>query len=197
MEKEIRVEARLRNNRLYRAIFDVYPNVSVFCKSGGFQETTVGALLNLKKWPLIKRGEHKGEYLKICVKIANFFGYLPEVLFPLPLYSLKTVKVEKEFFFAELPGILQAQYLPEPETPRDILAQKQLKVAVEEALATLTPREELVLKKHFGIDGDEETFEEIGTEFGVCPQRINQIEKNAFRKLRHVSKSKKLKPFIG
>ena len=66
------------------------------------------------------------------------------------------------------------------------------------AVSTLTPREEKVLKLRFGIeDGRTRTLEEVGKEFNVTRERIRQIEAKALRKLRHPSRSKKLKDFLN
>ena len=196
MKKEIRVEARLRNNRLYHAIFDTYPSVAAFCKASGFQQTVVGKLLNLKMRPLVKRGKQKGEYRKICFDLAICFNVLPEFLFPLSLYSLKKVAAAKEFSFSELPGILQAQLLPESEAPDEILARKELEVVMSRALADLSPQEETVIRKSFGLEGrDEETLEEIGDEIGVSHERVRQIKEKSLRKLRHLEKDQDLKHY--
>ena len=73
-----------------------------------------------------------------------------------------------------------------------------LKEQLMEVLATLTPREEKVLKLRFGIeDGRTRTLEEVGKEFNVTRERIRQIEAKALRKLRHPSRSKKLKDFLN
>jgi RNA polymerase primary sigma factor len=73
-----------------------------------------------------------------------------------------------------------------------------LKEQLIEVLATLTPREEKVLKLRFGIDdGRTRTLEEVGREFHVTRERIRQIEAKALRKLRHPSRSKKLKDFLN
>ena len=66
-----------------------------------------------------------------------------------------------------------------------------------EVLDTLTPREEKVLQLRFGLDdGRARTLEEVGREFNVTRERIRQIEAKALRKLRHPSRSKKLKDFL-
>ena len=72
-----------------------------------------------------------------------------------------------------------------------------LKDQVEEVLSTLTPRERRVLQLRFGLeDGRSRTLEEVGREFGVTRERIRQIEAKALRKLRHPSRSKKLKDYL-
>ncbi len=73
-----------------------------------------------------------------------------------------------------------------------------LKEQLVDVLSTLTPREEKVLKLRFGIeDGRTRTLEEVGKEFNVTRERIRQIEAKALRKLRHPSRSKKLKDFLS
>lgn len=82
-------------------------------------------------------------------------------------------------------------------SPADSVASTDLKERVREILKTLTPREEKVLKMRFGIDvASEYTLEEVGKDFSVTRERIRQIEVKALRKLRHPSRSKKLKSFF-
>ena len=82
-----------------------------------------------------------------------------------------------------------------PDAEDDLVA-KELKSAVAEALTTLTPREERVLRMRFGIDTNTDlTLEEVGVEFRVTGNRIREIEAKAIRKLRHLSRSKKLVDF--
>ena len=75
---------------------------------------------------------------------------------------------------------------------------RPLKEQLTEVLSTLTPREEKVLRLRFGIeDGRTRTLEEVGKEFNVTRERIRQIEAKALRKLRHPSRSKRLKDFLN
>ena len=81
--------------------------------------------------------------------------------------------------------------------PADAASQVLLKEQLLQVLDTLTPREEKVLRMRFGlIDGRARTLEEVGKEFNVTRERIRQIEAKALRKLRHPSRSKKLKDFL-
>ena len=82
-------------------------------------------------------------------------------------------------------------------SPSDTVANNDLKERVREVLKSLAPREEKVLKMRFGIDvASEHTLEEVGKDFSVTRERIRQIEVKALRKLRHPSRSKKLKTFF-
>ena len=82
-------------------------------------------------------------------------------------------------------------------TPEDNAILSELKTVTTEALATLTPREERVLRKRFGIGlPTDYTLEEIGKGFSVTTERIRQIEAKALRKLKHPSRSRKLRSFL-
>ena len=82
-------------------------------------------------------------------------------------------------------------------SPVDAASFSLLREQLEEVLETLTPREKKVLRLRFGIeDGRARTLEEVGKTFGVTRERIRQIEAKALRKLRHPSRSKKLKDFL-
>ena len=82
--------------------------------------------------------------------------------------------------------------------PSDAVVASNLREITDEVLATLTPREEKVIKMRFGLGttGSEHTLEEVGQHFAVTRERIRQIEAKALRKLRHPSRSRKLKAFL-
>jgi RNA polymerase primary sigma factor len=82
-------------------------------------------------------------------------------------------------------------------SPAEAVINLNLKEQTEAVLKTLTPREEKVIKMRFGVgDGSEHTLEEVGQNFAVTRERIRQIEAKALRKLRHPSRSRKLKAFL-
>ncbi len=90
-------------------------------------------------------------------------------------------------------------FIPDDDAPAPAEAASHalMKEQLEEVLDTLTPREEKVLRLRFGLDdGHQRTLEEVGKEFNVTRERIRQIEAKALRKLRHPSRSKKLKDYL-
>lgn len=83
-------------------------------------------------------------------------------------------------------------------SPEDYATNEMLKDEISEVLLTLTEREERVIRLRFGLeDGKSRTLEEVGQMFGVTRERIRQIEAKALRKLRHPSRSRKLKDYMG
>ena len=93
-----------------------------------------------------------------------------------------------------------ADFIPDEDAsePAEAASFSLLKEQLMEVLGTLTPREEKVLRLRFGLeDGRTRTLEEVGKEFNVTRERIRQIEAKALRKLRHPSRSKKLRDFLN
>jgi len=91
-------------------------------------------------------------------------------------------------------------FIPDEDAsePAEAASYTLLKEQLSEVLSTLTPREEKVLRLRFGLeDGRTRTLEEVGKEFNVTRERIRQIEAKALRKLRHPSRSKRLKDFLN
>ena len=90
-------------------------------------------------------------------------------------------------------------FIPDEDAPApaDAASLIMLKEKLGEVLSTLTEREEKVLRLRFGLeDGRSRTLEEVGQQFDVTRERIRQIEAKALRKLRHPSRSKKVKDFL-
>ena len=108
--------------------------------------------------------------------------------------------VSLETPFGEAEDSHLGDFIPDEDAsePAEAASFTLLKEQLVEVLSTLTPREEKVLKLRFGIeDGRTRTLEEVGKEFNVTRERIRQIEAKALRKLRHPSRSKKLKDFLN
>ncbi len=125
--------------------------------------------------------------------------------------KLETSKVEEILKIAQEPVSLNTPIGEEEDShlgdfiqdedasqPAEITSYTLLREQLEEVLKSLTPREEQVLRMRFGlIDGKAHTLEEVGKEFDVTRERIRQIESKALRKLRHPSRSKKLRDFLN
>ena len=125
--------------------------------------------------------------------------------------SMPVDKVRESLKIAQEPGSLETpigeeedshlgDFIPDEDAsePSEAASFTLLKEQLVDVLSTLTPREEKVLKLRFGIeDGRTRTLEEVGKEFNVTRERIRQIEAKALRKLRHPSRSKKLKDFLN
>ena len=84
------------------------------------------------------------------------------------------------------------------ETPDSGLMNDSLRREVQRALSTLTQREADVISLYFGLNGEHSmTLEEIGEKFNLTRERVRQIKEKAIRRLRHTSRSKALKPYLG
>ncbi|HUF48651.1 MAG TPA: RNA polymerase sigma factor RpoD [Vicinamibacterales bacterium] len=116
----------------------------------------------------------------------------------------KVLKIAQEPISLETPiGEEEDSHLGDfiPDTnvisPSDAVININLKEQTDNVLKTLTPREERVIKMRFGVgEGSEHTLEEVGQSFAVTRERIRQIEAKALRKLRHPSRSRRLRPFL-
>jgi RNA polymerase primary sigma factor len=105
--------------------------------------------------------------------------------------SLETPIGEEED--SHLGDFIEDKFIP---SPPDTVININLREQIEEALKSLTEREAKVLKMRFGLgDGNEHTLEEVGQQFKVTRERIRQIEAKALRKLKHPSRSRRLKSF--
>ncbi|MEO8499668.1 MAG: sigma-70 domain-containing protein, partial [Vicinamibacteria bacterium] len=123
----------------------------------------------------------------------------------IPVYKVrKVMKIAQEPISLETPiGEEEDSHLGDfiedknAVSPVEAMIDVNLREQTEALLKTLTPREERVIKMRFGIgEGNEHTLEEVGQNFAVTRERIRQIEAKALRKLRHPSRSRKLKAFL-
>lgn len=196
---ELRIEARLRNNILWHAIFDVYPSVAEFCRIHKLSLAAVRAYLNLSSRPFKRIGAWWG-WMPTAKKIAEATGLTPTELFPFGLYEYtgptrmaREIPMER---YLPLSSLTREQRLLPPNQEPEII-NHEMSDAVGQMLATLTPREERVIRMRFGFDGYSRTLAEVADELAVTRERIRQIESKAFRKLRHPSRTKRIRSFIN
>lgn len=187
--KDLRLELRVKNNILWRAIHDRYSSVKDFCRRHpGISYATLCQLLRFQYSPFTKNGQYRG----IVHRLEEVLGKPAAVLLPMELYaqmlelgSRKTLEVSS---FTALPGAVRQEILtlpaPVEESPEAQAIGRELKEKIEEVLRKLTYRDREILKLHFGLgDGREMTFEEIAEIFQVSNQRVRQILAKTVRKL--------------
>lgn len=148
--------------------------------------------------------------LRVSRRLAQEYGREPNAKEIGARMDLPPTKVREIVKVAQLPVSLEAPIGEEEDShlgdfiedrnalpPVDAASKQLLKEQIEEVLTALTPREQRVLRLRFGLeDGRSRTLEEVGQEFNVTRERIRQIEAKALRKLRHPSRSDKLKSFL-
>ncbi len=130
-------------------------------------------------------------------EIAEAIGMTPEKVRDTMKYALEPVSLETPIGEEEDSHL--GDFIPDEDSPApsDAASYTLLKEQLNEVLHTLTPREEQVLKLRFGLlDGKTRTLEEVGMAFKITRERIRQIEAKALRKLRHPSRSRRLRDYL-
>lgn len=130
-------------------------------------------------------------------EIGAVIGMTPEKVRDTMKYALEPVSLETPIGEEEDSHL--GDFIPDEDSPEpsEAASYTLLKEQLEEVLHTLTHREEQVLKLRFGLlDGRTRTLEEVGKEFNITRERIRQIEAKALRKLRHPSRSKRLRDYL-
>jgi len=148
--------------------------------------------------------------LKISRRLSQEYGREPFSVEIAKEMEVSSDKVREIVKVSQLPISLESPIGEEEDNPLgnsiedrnalppvDAASKQMLKEQIEDVLGTLTPREQRVLQLRFGLeDGRSRTLEEVGREFDVTRERIRQIEAKALRKLRHPSRSRKLKDYL-
>ena len=111
--------------------------------------------------------------------------------------SGRHISVDAPFVEGEDNSLLDVLVNDDSPVADRTLINESLSTEVERALSTLTERERDIIKSFFGINTQEMTLEEIGEQFGLTRERVRQIKEKAIRRLRHSSRSKLLKTYLG
>jgi hypothetical protein len=203
-----RAEIKIKNNRVWHALVAVCPtftSVADAARKLGFRNAVLlGEALNMTKH-FRARGDYHGQppherpFGKSAELIASALHSTPEYLFDAELYWPGLVE-RNQVFQVNGDGFRQnilSRYGWQEIDPLVEVEQRELCARVDAALQTLTPREEKIIRKRYGIgdDYEEESVSDIANDFEVCGQRILQISAKALRKLRHPSRSKALRSF--
>jgi len=184
--KDIRVKIKLKNNLILERAEQLWGkgiSQSEIARRCGVRPTEIGNYLNFKQNPRCRMLRRKGDrsypddgWRITTWKLAKALVCLPEDLFPENLMKERPNKYEFSVDSKEM------GYLERVKTPEEIAGTKEI---INQALLTLTPREEKIIRMRFGIGEDGEySLSEIADDFGVSKERIRQLEYRAFYKMR-------------
>lgn len=200
--RDYRVVARIKNNHLWGAIRRVWPDIETQSEAAGRLGVTpglIGQWLNMVSLPVcayrdrlvgadettIEQHEEKHQcragWSTRAWTIAGVLRETPDYLFDPDLYGRRPHVVEVEL---DRPALAAGGFLALPLLPDEEIAHRERSEAVEKALASLTRRQEQVLRLRFGLDEAEMTLKEIGDSLHLTDSRVARIEATALRKLR-------------
>lgn len=179
MEQEARIEVRIRNNRLWKAIHSTHASVRAFCREYGLNESLVGRLLNLKT----HLRNRDGSFRRICLSLSETLKILPEDLFPDRLYELEAVEGVMETDTLMLTEAdREIALLPDPDDPFRAVVQTEVLKEVMRVLERLGARQRDIVVSHLGLEGGPSmTFVELAEKYGVSRSRVTQIFKDSCR----------------
>ena len=196
MEKEYRVEIKIRNNLILKFIeFKGYKTVGEFCRKNDLSEGEVGKLVNMKKSPINKS---TGEFTDLVESLAIKLEVSPEQLFSEEQLYADVVSNKRSIEVSSA----EARFMLEIGSDNsycieDKMQKYDLDKCIYSSLDKLLGRESNVLKLRFGLDGNSShTLGEVAKIRGCTPERVRQIELKALRKLRHPSRSAPLKELM-
>jgi len=174
--EELRIETRLRNNRLYTAIFSNFKSVKHFCESYGLNGGQVGSYLNLTESPILKDGSYSLLAKKVCV----IFSSLEEDLFPREIYKIKKTSAHIELSYSNYVIAI----CPE-QRMIDTIENKQLGEALNSLLCNLKDRDKMIIEHRYGLNGKEfKTLEELATILNRSKALIATRERISLNKMR-------------
>ncbi len=155
----------------------------------------VGSLNKINK--AFAKFEQENERTPTTEELAEILEIPKEKVADTLRVSGRHISVDAPFVEGEdnsLLDVLENSHSPDAD---GILMKESLSKEIERALSTLTERERDIIKLHFGISCQEMTLEEVGERFGLTRERVRQIKEKAIRRLRHTSRSKLLKAYLG
>jgi len=189
---DYRLQVKIKNNRILTMIdYYGYSSVNAFCLENGLSPSQIGKLINQKKLPITT----KGEWTRTAERLAKALKLHPDMLFS---ESQKTNKLKQNM--ADIAFHEEALLGLVSNNPETLLIENNpgISETIEGVLdLSVSPRNKDILKMRFGIGYDRgHGIGECAEKYGISNERVNQIERNCLRLLRHPTRSNKLKPFI-
>lgn len=155
----------------------------------------VGALNKINK--ALAKFEQEHERTPIPDELAELIDMPKEKVMDTLRVSGRHISMDAPFVEGEENSLVDVLENPDSPAADSKLINESLKKEIDRALATLTDRERDIIRYFFGLGCPEKTLEEIGEEFGLTRERVRQIKEKAIRRLRHTSRSKLLKQYLG
>lgn len=194
--KEYRLEIKVRNNAVLKRMEELGCESPVaFCKAHKLNYQEVHKIISFKSPFYRKRGNINGS----IVKLANALQVLPDYIYPperrgVPLERNKYIAEVEKADLMQISTSLRKDALPVDDRKMlDDFAPTIRRVMLE----ALTPREQRLLDKRFGItSGIPQTLDEVGAELNVGRERVRQMEAKAIRKMKHPARSRELREYI-
>ena len=155
----------------------------------------VGSLNKINK--AYSKFEQENERVPSPEELASMMDLPKEKIIDTLRVSGRHVSVDAPFVEGEDNTLLDVLDNKDSPIADDMLMNESLSREIERSLATLTERERDIIRLFFGIGCQEMTLEEIGEKFGLTRERVRQIKEKAIRRLRHTSRSKLLKSYLG
>lgn len=217
--KPLRVQMRMKNNRILRAIEDLgFTSVSAACKTLKLSPSEVGKYVNFKISPLRTAGElypacvypgceaKTSRYRVKCNTHADAkTGALAKTWTTAAVRIATALAQTPEYFWPESvreisnAGVVVVEVSEEQAAALSGAAaefsRKELARGVSDGLGKLTPRERDIIERRFGFKGEEQTLGQIARDYRLSSGRVQQLESRALRKLRHSQVSSKLEDF--
>jgi len=181
---EVAIIAKAKQGYLYRYMLENNITAAELARRIGINPSAMGRMINFQ-WLPNKNNPQSAELIK---KFEAYFNMPIDILFPSELTEEIREKLGRkrvhfqEFEFLQLEDIQPTYLSYDLREEEDI---KEQSSEIQKALKTLTPKEEEIIKKRFGFNGEERTLGALAKEYKVTPERIRQIEGKALRKLQH------------
>lgn len=194
---DVRLELRIKNQRLWSAIHDTHATVAAFCREFDLNQSEVGQLISMRVSPWGAGGDLR----LVPSRLVEITGIGADELFPERLYQRAMLgrapgPLTSVVGIDRLLTMSAAKMLTVPaldDTDETLAEDKRAVVAA--AVATLTPREQLVIEERFGLIGEERTLGQVGELMGVSKERVRQVEAKALRKLRQPSRQRRIRRY--
>jgi len=176
---DLEVEMRIRNNQMKARRLKMGLTQAEAIKACG---TCYGPLETMRHSPL----DSKGEWRVPAIRIAEFFGELPETIWPNALLSVSRNKVIRHFDADKYAIAEENRRLLEAPPPDEVVAANEIKEALRQiSTLILSPRQQKILSMLYGLDGEgRRTQKEVGEVLGITGSRVGGLEADALRKIR-------------